>query len=232
MYKISEFYKNARLTFVLTIFNTIVVFLLLCSINEVEKNKFVFLILLGIAPSLIFLILTIILNVFKEKTSLISIIRIISYILLFLYIFYFMLVYFCYIAIMADNPEVSIESYNYNKKINYFPKEIPKEYEDVAYYHKYPFMYGEKIILYLKIDEQLIKEYKKEFENKTVEREKNMSKYVEYSNTPYEDKSTEGFDWYIIESKCDDSNYCNHGIDKHVRINEETNEIIFYYHDR
>lgn len=231
MNKIRECYKNAKLAFVLTIFNTIVVFLLLCSINDVEKNQFVFLILLGFAPSFIFLIFTIILNVFKDKTSLITIIRIMSYISFFLYIFYLMLICFCYIVIMADNPETSLESYTYNKKINFFPKEIPREYVDATYYHQYPLMYGEKVILYLKIDEQSIREYKEELGSKTVERDKNMRTYVEYSNTPYEDKVIDEFDWYIIESECYDSRYCNHGIDKHVRIKEETNEIIFYYHD-
>lgn len=225
-------YKNSKIFFLLLLFNTMVISFLLWTINEMKSEQLLFLVLLGFAPSLMFLFLIILSSLLKNKEVFLRVMKIISYILIIPYLLYLMFVFFVYIALFSDNPEVSLDSYRYNKEINYFPKNIPNNYVDAKYYHKYPFMQGgEEIILYLKLDDERFLEYKNNLDNKNLERNKEMvdikSKF--YCNTPYEKGITDQFTLYTIESKCDKSGYCNHGLDKHILINEEEKEIIFYY---
>lgn len=134
------------------------------------------------------------------------------------------------VVIISLAPDKKLSKYRYNDYINYFPKEIPKEYEAASYYRTYGFWQGgDFIVLYLQLDSDSISDYKSKFEKINVKRHDDMKSNFTYFNTPYVEGITSDFKMYTVESKCDKSGYCNHGLDKHVVINENTNEIIFFY---
>ncbi|MCX4364181.1 MAG: hypothetical protein OSJ70_00210 [Bacilli bacterium] len=133
-------------------------------------------------------------------------------------------------VIISLTPDKKLSKYKYSDYINYFPKEIPKEYEAASYYRTYGFLQGgDFIVLYLQLDSNSISDYKSKFEKINVERPENTETNFTYFNSPYEKGVTSDFKMYTIEAKCYKSGYCNHGLDKHVVINENTNEIIFFY---
>lgn len=143
------------------------------------------------------------------------------------YLFYVIISIFFIGFIAVENPDTKLSQYK--QCLDYFPKEIPDNYKEAKYYHSYPFLQaGEETMLYLKIDEDYINYYRKKYQDKTVRLHKDAS-------DPYEDRYqdfvsiTKDFDLYLLDSSCDDSGYCNHGREEYILINEDTNEILFYY---
>ncbi len=120
------------------------------------------------------------------------------------------------------------ELWQYTQCSEFFPEKIPKNYEEAKFFHSYAFLQsGSESILYLKIDDDFINDYKEEYKDKTVRFHKDASD--PYENI-YQDlfEITEYFDLYLLKSNCDDSGYCNHGSEEYILINETTNEIVFY----
>lgn len=143
------------------------------------------------------------------------------------YFFYLIIIIFFFGFIAVENPYTNIRSYE--QYLDYFPKEIPDNYKEAKYYRSYPFLQaGEMIILYLKMDRDYINYYREEYQDKTVRLHKDAS---DPYKSNYQDfvSITKDFDLYLLDSSCDDSGYCNHGREEYILINEDTNEILFYY---
>lgn len=224
---LKQIYKKTKTPFILMIINAILL-LMFVVLSDNYVNRYFWVLLVSF---LILLFLVFLENKFNENKIVKIIVRIflfpyfliVSYINVLLIILFFTIVRIFY-------PNTYLFEYRNYDWINYFPKEIPKYSKDAKYYHAFPFLQGgEEIILYLKLDNESIINYKNEFEKKSIKRHQSMKYTVNYLNTPYEDKATNDLKVFTIESICDDSGYCNHGVDKHVAINEKNNDIIFYY---
>lgn len=231
MKKLKQIFLNSKFSFILGTIN-LIIFLVLISLTIDEFHiTYSLIIILGILPSFFYYLIVFLANKFstqyrrKRIVNLIAIWSIIPYLI---YLFFWTCFLFITIAL---TPEVKLSSYKHYAILDYFPEKIPENYIDASYYHTYRFLQGgEKFILYLKLDSDLIEEYERAFKGKSIEPHKNIPKEKFYENTPYSDKSlNDDFNIYYLETNCDNSGYCNHGFDKHVVINNNTNEIIFYY---
>lgn len=230
MKKLKQIFLNSKFSFILGIINLIIFLILISFIDEFHTN-YILIIILGILPSFFYFLIVFLANKFsaqyrrKRIVNLIAIFSIIPYLI---YLFFWT----CFLFItIAMTPEVKLSSYKHYAILDYFPEQIPENYIDASYYHTYRFLQGgEKFILYLKLDSVSIEQYDSVFKEKNIEPHKNIPKEKFYENTPYSDKSlNNNFHIYYLETNCDNSGYCNHGFDKHVVINNKTNEIIFYY---
>lgn len=229
MKKISEYFKNSKIAFFISTINLIIIFYCLIGIKEINI-KYIIIIILGILPTLVGIILVIISTMYKEKLK--NLIKILSILLIIPYLLYIGFWFFTLCLIVAVNPEIKISSYEKHDFLSSFPSKIPDNYENASYYHSYPFLQGgDNYILYLKLDSNAIKNYEAYFNLKQIEPNKDMNiANILYINTPYEKSYLdEYFKAYFLKSECDNSGWCNHGIDEHVMINVCTNEIIFYY---
>lgn len=230
MKKLKQIFLNSKFSFILGTINLIIFLFSISLIEEFHANYILF-IILGILPSLFYFLIVFLANKFstqyrrKRIVNLIAIWSILPYLI---YLFFW--TYFLFITIIIT-PEVKLSSYKHYAIIDYFPEQIPKNYIDASYYHIYRFLQGgEEFILYLKLDNNLIEQYEREFQEKSVDPNENIYKEKSYKNTPYSDKNLNNdFRIYYLETDCDNSGYCNHGLDKHVAINSKTKEIIFYY---
>ena len=122
--------------------------------------------------------------------------------------------------------------------IDYFPKKISKNVEKTMFHYNPQFLQGGEIFsLYMKCDKNIIKEYDKKYkkyklEDNSVEKQEikkfNIS-FLYY--TPYNKNydKVDDLTFYLLYRECDESGYCNHGRIKLIAIDENSNEIIFYY---
>ena len=197
-------------------------------VNEINVS-YIVLALFGLMPFIISLIFVFLAYKMRNKTGVKTAINIISLFYIVACAIYMFVWLFVYAIVAAMNPATNISSYEYNEHFDYFPKEIPDNCIDVAYFYRPGALQGGTTkLLYLKLDEKDIQKYKKTAQKRAIDKETNSHRH--YHNTPYEDKEiSSDFTTYVLEAECDDSGWCNHGLDEHIAINEKTNEIIFYY---
>ena len=225
--------KYLNCLFILFGLLNVILMIIFLTINSFNIYNFT-LFLIGLLPTFIWFISLILIKIYKNKTTLRRVLNILSIILIIVYIPFLFIWLILYSLTKSFNPENDINNYQQYSYNDYFPIDIPSNYIDASFYHSYPFLQaGEEIILYLKLEKQEILNYKNQFilYNNEIHKDMLSSFPISYRNTPYESNVIDNnFDIYIIESTCDDSTYCNHGLNKHVTLNENTNEIVFYYH--
>lgn len=136
-------------------------------------------------------------------------------------------------ALEFGHPITNVKSYKYKGQGDWlfqaFPKEIPKSSRNVQFWYEPGFLQaGTSYSLYY-IDPDLdVETFKTTYSEKALKTSYvDNNKFGIFSHTPVEEKNKKYFYIYVIQDRCDDSGYCNHGEYLIVAINENTKEIIY-----
>lgn len=232
-------FKKIRFQFIMSIITFIIgIFFSVGSVGIPLKSKFIIL-LVSFLPFIIFLIIMFIIFKFKNKRKVVSIFKTISIIITSILIFYYFIAIFIVGCLEAFNPITNPKYYNLyvsNSRLKKaFPKKVPDNVEKVKFYYapgilqggtSYSLYYIDKNMTTYKFDEKYNEKavwsgHKNEYT------EKNGLLTSVFLNTPANFKNEDDYIIYLIEGKCDDSGYCNHGDFLIAAYNEKTNEIIF-----
>lgn len=232
---IGKFYAKDPLQALILIANLIVSLILL--IMCIQETYFNFRILIiSFIPFLISLFIYIIRLIF-DKNKFLRYLTDGLIALLIIPFFFFHIIAFtsCILSIYLDEyPTNDINKYQkLRPNEEYLPAYIPENVSDVnMYYNTGILQAGTYLVLYYKTDDNeidyYVNNYDKLKDNVSQTAVETLGNRI-YYDTPYESGLNEDFIKYQIYASCDDSGYCNHGIDKHYAINNKTNEIIFYY---
>lgn len=138
-----------------------------------------------------------------------------------------------------ENPITDVKAYNVKLRgswfSNIFPKEIPSTAENISFRFAPGFLQaGTEVSLYYVDNSINIETFKSTYQEKAKwsgyrwqNNPQKISLVGAFSNTPLEYQRGADFYLYLIEGKCDDSGYCNHGEYLFVAINENTKEIVY-----
>lgn len=188
-------------------------------------------------PFFIFFIITILSHRFKEKYE--NIFKLISIIISLFLVFYYLISSFVCVLLSATNPVTDPKYYNYyvtGKRLkNVFPSKIPSNAKDIEFYYAPVFFQSGPIYSLYYIDDNMTKEkFDKEYKNKAIwighkkeYTEKNGLLSGAFIYTPSYYENEDNYTIYLIEGRCDDSDYCNHVDFLLAAFNEETNEVVF-----
>ena len=212
--------KNLNFSFILGI----IIFVIGCLFVLISKGNILktrlLISLIGFIPFIIFLSI------------------IIFFLLPLFFLYYFVSIYIC-VIIEAINPITDIKFYKNKIKgtelLKVFPKEIPTDVENIKFYYapgilqggtEYILSYTDKNLSFEEFDLKYKKMaiwigYKEEYT------ENNGLITGIFSNTIVEYKNENDYIIYLIEGKCDNSGYCNHGDYLFAAFNEKTNEVIY-----
>ena len=157
--------------------------------------------------------------------------------------------YICWIFIgafvEADHPITDIHSYkdkvNGNRLLKAFPKEIPKDVENIKFeYSPGVLQAGTDISLYYVDKNMTLEKFDKMYKNKAIwighindynnRTDKQTSPGIQSGlllNDVATYENANDYVIYLIESYCDNSGYCNHASFLFAAYNEKTNEIIY-----
>lgn len=225
---------------------TIITFIIGCGFFWLSKgdlfNLRIKILFIGYLPATIFLALLLI-GFFKCNTKESKdVITIPSVILTFLLLGYYVCAIFICAFEEAENPITDVKYYK--DKVNgsllkVFPKEIPDNVEKVEFiYSPGVLQGGTEIALYYVDKNMTIDKFDKVYKSKAEwighAKDYNEKKGLlagGFSNTPAEYKNDDDYVIYLVESRCDNSGYCNHGDFLFVAFNEKTNEVIFKSED-
>lgn len=180
-------------------------------------------------------------NYLYEKKHTENICLVFSAIILWLLLGYYFFIIFMSAVYESENPVMNLKHYKSIVKGDYmlsvFPKEIPESVENVSFVYAPGFMQGDTgISLYYK-DESLSTEGVDKKFGETAVRVGNFKELsndslfetLSFKDIPVEEKERDNFKIYMMDSKCDDSSYCNHGEYLFVAFNETSHEIIYKY---
>ena len=232
---LKETKKNNKLAFIFVIINFIIGTLLFYEALFRSINIILITLLISYLPFIIFFIISLLSCHLKDNLKAIKVIKIITKILIYLQVFYYFMAIFIIAILMSLNPVTNPKYYkffvNSDELTKVFPKQIPKNVENVQFYYAPGVLQGGTDYVLYYIDENInldnFKEKATWIGTKDEYTEVNGLLSGAFSYTPIEYKNEDSFVIYLIEGNCDDSKYCNHGKYLFVAINENTNEIIY-----
>lgn len=230
--------KNLNFSFILGI----IIFVIGCLFVLISKGNILktrlLISLIGFIPFIIFLSIIMIKKKFVIEKNKNSFNTIIFFLLPLFFLYYFVSIYIC-VIIEAINPITDIKFYKNKIKgtelLKVFPKEIPTDVENIKFYYapgilqggtEYILSYTDKNLSFEEFDLKYKKMaiwigYKEEYT------ENNGLITGIFSNAIVEYKNENDYIIYLIEGKCDNSGYCNHGDYLFAAFNEKTNEVIY-----
>lgn len=238
MKKIKLWIKNAKLSFILTVLNLIIV--IFVGINSIKLGKWLELILFSI-PFVFCLIITILTNIFINIKIIKIMSNFLSVLLVFVIPIYYLIISFDSAFYQLENPIINIKYYekyynNVDELKKAFPEEIPLEAENIEFKYLPGLLQGStKYSLYY-IDQNMTEDkFDKLYKNKSEwsgsinDYNKQEGLLSEMFNFVFIKSNKEDFIIYLIEGNCDESGYCNHGNYIVTAINKNTKEIIYEY---
>lgn len=160
-----------------------------------------------------------------------------TFALLLLPVYYLFTLFFLSIEFVTTD----VTNYKYYKDFMYkdlyevFPKKIPKDAENISFFHRDPFLQGGGINALSYKDKSLTasivdEKYKSKsiwignYQNEEIPEAVNEDHL--FSNLSIDGK-IDNFTIYVYEARCDDSGWCNHGEYMLVAYNDITKEIIY-----
>lgn len=165
--------------------------------------------------------------------------RTITIILSLILIFYYFVIMFLSIFLAAINPVTNPKYYNYyvkgEKLENVFPSKIPIEAKDINFYYAPGILQGGTTYSLYYVNNNITKEmFDKKYKSKAIWIG-NIDEYKDkeglltgvFSYTPSYNKNENDYTIYLIEGRCDNSGYCNHGSFLIAAFNEKTSEVVF-----
>ena len=235
---IKEIFRYSKLSIIMCMITLLIGFWFYSStaIGIPIKEKLI-IFLASFIPFFIFLIITILSYHFKERYK--KILKTTSIILSLLLVFYYFIALFVCVLLSATNPITDPKYYNYyvtgRKLKKVFPSKIPSNAKNVVFYYAPGILQGGTIYSLYYVDDSMTKEkFDKIYKNKSIwighkreykEKEGLLSGAFAYTPTNYE--SEDDYIIYLIEGRCDNSGYCNHGEFLIAAFNEKTNEVVF-----
>lgn len=236
--KIKEIFKYSKFSIIMCVITLLIGIWLYKStafgIPIIEKT---IIFLTSFIPFFIFLTISILSYRFKERYK--KILKVISINISFLLVPYYFISLFVCALLSGTNPVTDPKYYNHyvtGKRLEkVFPSKIPSNAKNVEFYYTPgAFQGGTNYSLYY-IDDSMTKEkFNKKYKNKSIwighEKEYTEEKGLlsgAFAYTPSYNENEEDYIIYLIEGRCDDSGYCNHGNFLIAAFNEKTNEIVY-----
>ena len=235
--KITQIIEKSKLSFIMCIITLILSYIFIDLSQIFEANEKITVLLIGFVPVIVFLIITLAINYFYKKNIIQKTLKILNIFLIIILPIYYLMGFSACTIIKISNPIVNIRNYSdivNGDLLNTFPSSIPENVVNIRLtYSPALLQAGEQITLYY-IDDNLNFE---EFDNKYKEKAiwiGNVDNYDEneglltgiFSNTSVTYETENDFTIYLIEGKCDDSGYCNHGEFILAAMNPKTNEVM------
>lgn len=187
-------------------------------------------------PCILFVLFLFIIYKNKEKQKVYSIFKTISIVITCLLLFYYLIAMFVVVLTEAVNPMTNPKYYSFHipdKKV--FPKKIPKDVDDVKFLYAPGILQGGTRYALYYVDKNMTldefdKKYKKQAEwighvDDYKEKEGLLSGAFYYTPSKY--KNENDYVIYLIEGRCDDSGYCNHGDFLIAAFNEKTHQVVY-----
>lgn len=195
-------------------------------------------------PTLLFILNTILMYKFHNSKKIITTFHILSIILTCILFIYYFIAIFIIVAIQAVNSVSNPIFYKHYVSGTYltkvFPKNIPKNVDNVQFHYNPPLLQGGSNYYLYYVDENMTSEkFDKKYKSKSMwvgHKEKYNEKkgllsgdLLMYSKESYYKKQEHENDFviYLVEGKCDDSGWCNHGEFLYTAFNNKTKEIIY-----
>ncbi len=233
-------FKKIRFPLIMSIITFLIgLFLSYDSVGFPLKVRFIIL-LIAYIPFILFLIFVIVIYKNKQKKKVVSVFKIISIIFTFLLLHYYFVALFLVLIVEAINPMTNPKYYSYHifitpglKKV--FPSKIPKDVENVKFFYAPGVLQGgTRYMLYYVDKNMTLDQFDKKYQ-KQAEWIGHQDEYTEPSGllngafygTPAKFKNENDYIIYLIDGRCDDSGYCNHGAFLMVAFNEKTHEVVY-----
>lgn len=238
--KITQIVEKSKLSFVMCIITLILSYIFIDSSWIFDGKEKIIVLLIGFVSVIVFLVITFAINYFYKKNIVQKVLKILNILLIIILPMYYLIGFLACTAIKISNPIVNIKNYKYlvnGELLNVFPSSIPENVIDTRLtYSPALLQAGDQITLYY-IDNNFNFE---EFDNKYKEKAIWIGNVDDYkgnkglligifSDTSVTYETENDFVIYLIEGKCDDSGYCNHGKFTLAAVNPKTNEVIYEY---
>jgi len=195
-------------------------------------------------PTILFVISTILMYKYNNRKKVIKTFNIISIILTCILLIYYFIAMFIIVMIQASNgvsnPIFYKRYVSGSKLTKVFPHNIPKNVENVEFHYNPPFLQGSMIHYLYYIDKNMTadkfeKKYKDKAEWVGHKNEYNEKKgllsgnlLIDSGGSYYErQKHENNFVIYLVNGRCDDSGWCNHGEFLYAAFNDKTKEVIY-----
>ncbi len=197
-------------------------------------------VLVAFIPFLLFMIFWFVIYTNKEKRKVFSIFKTISIVITCLLPYYYFIAMFFIVLIEAVNPMTNPKYYSFHiPDSKVFPKKIPKDVEDVKFLYAPGILQGgTRYTLYYVDKNMTLNEFDKKYQ-KQAEWIGHIDDYKEkvgllngvFYGTPSEYKNENDYVIYLIQGRCDDSGYCNHGYFLMASFNEKTHQVVYSTED-
>lgn len=236
--KIKEIFKYSKLSIIMCIITLLIGiwFYSSTAIGIPIKEKLI-IFSASFIPFFIFLIITLLAYHFKEKYK--KILKIISIIISLVLIFYYFIALFVCLLLSSTNPVTDSKYYNYyvtgERLEKVFPAKIPSNAKNIEFYYAPGILQGGTNYSLYYIDDSMTREkFDKKYKNKAIwigykeeYTEKEGLLTGAFVHTPAYYENEDDYIIYLIEGRCDDSGYCNHGDFLIAAFNEQTKEVVF-----
>ncbi len=239
--KIKKVFKCEKLTLVMCIITILIgigIYTDTAIGIPIKENLIIFFI--SFFPFLIFLLIA---KLSYKSPSKNKKYRTITIILSLILIFYYFVIMFLSIFLAAINPVTNPKYYNYyvkgEKLEKVFPSKIPNEAKNINFYYAPGILQGGTMYSLYYVNNNMTKEmFDKKYKSKAIWIGK-IDEYKDkeglltgvFSYTPSYNKNENDYTIYLIEGRCDNSGYCNHGSFLIAAFNEKTSEVVFCSQD-
>ena len=195
-------------------------------------------------PTLLFILNTILMYKFNNNKKVVITFHVLSILITCGLLIYYFIAMFIIVLIQAINGVSNPIFYRHyisgTNLTKVFPNSIPRNVTDVEFHYNPPFLQGGEIHYLYYVDKNMTSDkFDKKYKSKAVwighKDEYNEKKGLLSSNllmssegSYYERQEHESdFIIYLLEGRCDDSGYCNHGEFLYAAFNEKTKEVIY-----
>lgn len=250
MKKIKEIFKRSKKSTIASIVTFFLFWAIYASTMGMYFDQKIKFIILGIIPFLLFLTVAILINInykkiwvqkfiskFNSKNIVRILCEILTVVLIFVLVEYYMILFLFMADSEIENPEKDIRYYSrfMNKELlRVFPSEIPSSVENIKFIsHPGLLQAGSTIELSYVDNKMTASEFDSIYRKKATwvgfidEYEENDGLFS--TEMFYRFRNENNFKIYLIDGKCDNSGYCNHGKRLLAAYNETTKGVIFQH---
>lgn len=235
MKKIIDIFKKTKFTFIMCIITFIIGLFFLYIGRGNELSYMIKLCIMAYIPFIVYLLFTY-LSYHYYGTPKVKVIKKLSSFISASLVFYYIFALMFSIFMLVDYPLKKTKYYNYYVEAiggeDLFPSSIPKSAKNIRIYNSpWILQSGTGLSLYY-IDEEMditdfLNTYTKKAKWQGYMNEYNLEEGLFYNFYDNHIENHNDFLIYLIDSKCDNSGYCNHGFRSLVALNHHTKEVIF-----
>ncbi len=232
--KLKDYFLKDSFTCIMIIITFIIGLLFFMASYGYPWNIRFWIIILGFVPFIGYFVTLVLIDKGYRKIA-----AILKWLLTIFLVFYYFFALIMSVMLEIENPVIDTKYYQSKVKgerlLKAFPKEIPSQAEEISFIYMPGFLQGgEEYALYY-IDPDFVEaEFDEKYRNQAIwigyQKEYTLNEGLfsgAFYNTPAEYKNENDFKIYLLEGRCDNSGYCNHGDFLFAAYNEKTNEIIY-----